>query len=64
MFGATDYTNVIDVWSVGCVIAEMMLGIPIFAGESSVDQLVEIIKILGTPSAQQVNDMNPDHQEF
>jgi len=26
IFGATEYTNVIDVWSVGCVIAEMLLG--------------------------------------
>ena len=50
MFGAQDYDNSIDVWSAGCVIAEMLLGEPIFAGNSSVDQLVEIIKILGTPS--------------
>ena len=39
-------------WSVGCVIAELMLGQPIFPGESGVDQLVEIIKILGTPSRE------------
>lgn len=40
MFGATQYSNQIDVWSAGCVIAEMLLGEPLFAGESSVDQLV------------------------
>lgn len=51
MFAATEYTNSIDVWSVGCVIAEMVLGEPVFPGESSVDQLIEIIKVLGTPSA-------------
>ncbi|EAS04143.2 glycogen synthase kinase-3 (macronuclear) [Tetrahymena thermophila SB210] len=62
MFMATQYTNSIDVWSVGCVIAEMVLGDPIFAGESSVDQLIEIIKILGTPTLQQIQHMNPDHQ--
>ena len=50
IFGATDYSTQIDVWSSGCVIAEMFNGEPLFLGESAVDQLVEIIKVLGTPS--------------
>lgn len=49
IFGATEYTSAIDMWSAGCVFAELLLGNPLFAGESGVDQLVEIIKILGTP---------------
>ena len=44
IFGATHYTPAIDVWSVGCVAAELLLGAPLFPGESGVDQLVEIIK--------------------
>ena len=36
IFGATEYTNAIDVWSTGCVIAEMIIGKPIFPGSSSV----------------------------
>ncbi|KAF5755834.1 putative protein-serine/threonine kinase [Helianthus annuus] len=55
MFGATEYRAAIDVWSVGCVLAELLLGqilshnnilllIPLFPGENGVDQLVEIIK--------------------
>lgn len=35
-----------DVWSAGCVLAELLLGQPIFPGDSGVDQLVEIIKVL------------------
>ncbi len=50
IFGQSQYSTQIDVWSVGCVIAELMLGQPIFPGDSGVDQLVEIIKILGTPN--------------
>ena len=46
IFGATDYTTNIDVWSAGCVFAELMLGQPIFPGDSGVDQLVEIIKVI------------------
>ncbi|CDW56097.1 glycogen synthase kinase 3 beta [Trichuris trichiura] len=64
IFGATDYTTSIDVWSAGCVLAELLLGQPIFPGESGVDQLVEIIKILGTPSREQINKMNANFTEF
>jgi glycogen synthase kinase 3 beta len=49
IFGASDYTSAIDVWSSGCVMAEMILGEPIFAGESGIDQLVEIIKGTSLP---------------
>lgn len=35
----------LDVWSAGCVLAELLLGQPIFPGDSGVDQLVEIIKV-------------------
>ncbi|RVX01585.1 Glycogen synthase kinase-3-like MsK-3 [Vitis vinifera] len=45
IFGATEYTTAIDIWSAGCVLAELLLGQPLFPGESGVDQLVEIIKI-------------------
>ena len=33
-------------------------------GESGVDQLVEIIKVLGTPSKEQIREMNPHYTEF
>lgn len=64
IFGATEYTNQIDMWSIGCVIVELVLGQPLFPGESAVDQLVEIIKVLGTPSKQQVLLMNPESKEI
>lgn len=64
IFGAVDYTCQIDVWSAGCVLAELLLGQPIFPGDSSVDQLVEIIKVLGTPTREQIRDMNPDYREL
>ncbi|XP_045512847.1 glycogen synthase kinase-3 beta-like isoform X4 [Pieris brassicae] len=64
IFGATDYTTKIDVWSAGCVVAELLLGQPIFPGDSGVDQLVEIIKVLGTPTREQIREMNPNYTEF
>ncbi|XP_076325350.1 glycogen synthase kinase-3 beta-like [Tachypleus tridentatus] len=64
IFGATDYTAMIDVWSAGCVLAELLLGQPIFPGDSGVDQLVEIIKVLGTPTKEQIREMNHNYTEF
>ncbi|KAL0085896.1 glycogen synthase kinase GKS2 [Phycomyces blakesleeanus] len=65
VFGATDYTSQVDVWSAACVMGELLLGQPVFVGESAIDQLVEIIKVLGTPSREDIKAMNPryiDHK--
>lgn len=64
IFGAAEYSFSIDVWSVGCVIAELVLLEPLFQGENSVDQLVEIIKILGTPSKKQIAKMNSSYTHY
>ena len=64
IFGAVHYTTAIDIWSTGCVMAEMLLGSPLFPGDSGVDQLVEIIKVLGTPTKEQIMHMNPGYTEF
>lgn len=64
VFGATNYTTAIDVWSAGCVLAELLLGQPLFPGESGVDQLVEIIKVLGTPTREEIQAMNQTYTEY
>lgn len=49
----TDYYGLgIDVWSAGCIIAEMVRGNVLFPGDSPVDQIVHICKALGTPSKE------------
>lgn len=42
----------------------MLLGVPLFAGGTSIDQLVEIIRILGTPTIEQIEAMNKEYLEF
>ncbi|PSS26345.1 Shaggy-related protein kinase [Actinidia chinensis var. chinensis] len=64
IFGASEYTTAIDMWSVGCVLSELLLGQPLFPGETGIDQLVEIIKILGTPTREEIKCMNPNYTEF
>ena len=64
IFNATSYTNSVDVWSIACVIAELVIGEPVYQGGCSVDQLVEIIKMLGTPSRKDIKAMYPEYREY
>ncbi|KAF9039149.1 CMGC/CDK/CDC2 protein kinase [Panaeolus papilionaceus] len=51
LLGARHYATAIDMWSVGCIFAEMaMQGQPLFPGDSEIDQIFKIFRILGTPS--------------
>ncbi len=50
LLGAWYYSDFIDVWSLGCIYAEMILGRVLFHGESEVNQLQKIFGVLGTPN--------------
>lgn len=52
LIDSTEYGFEVDIWSVGCVIAEMSKGKVLFVGDSPVDQLIQICKILGTPTEE------------
>lgn len=43
------YTSAIDMWSLGCICAELFLGLPIFPGHSEYDQVCRIVEVLGIP---------------
>lgn len=49
MLSFSNYTKAIDIWSVGCILGELLGGKPLFKGKDYVDQLNQIIMILGTP---------------
>jgi len=50
MLNSKGYTKSIDIWSVGCILAEMLSNRPIFPGKHYLDQLNHILAILGSPS--------------
>ncbi|PON52653.1 GPCR kinase [Parasponia andersonii] len=52
LLGATDYGVGIDLWSAGCLLAEMFTGRPIMPGRTEVEQLHQIFKLCGTPSEE------------
>lgn len=47
LLGSTDYGKDVDIWALGCIMGELTDGQPLFAGESEVDQLFVIQKVLG-----------------
>lgn len=58
------YTCAIDTWGAGCVLAEMLRHQCLFTGADSVDQLVKVIRVLGTPSAEDIASMNPMYESY
>lgn len=50
LLGATDYSVGIDLWSAGCILAELLAGKPIMPGRTEVEQLHKIYKLCGSPS--------------
>lgn len=47
LVGDVNYGPAVDIWAIGCLFAEMMTGDPLFPGESDIDQLYIIVKIIG-----------------
>merc|ERR1711898_69635 len=50
LMGSRKYSTPVDIWSCGCIFAEMVTGRPIFPGASEQEQLMKIMKIMGTPT--------------
>ncbi|VFQ65021.1 unnamed protein product [Cuscuta campestris] len=50
LLGAKTYSTAIDMWSVGCIMAELLAKEPLFRGRSEIDQIKKIFDMLGTPN--------------
>jgi serine/threonine protein kinase len=64
LLGARKYSTPVDIWSIGCIFAEMVSRAPLFPGDSEIDQLHKIFMALGTPSEEMwpgVREL-PDHK--
>ncbi|KAA8592314.1 hypothetical protein FQN60_017769 [Etheostoma spectabile] len=66
LFGARMYGVGVDMWAVGCILAELLLRIPFLAGDSDLDQLTKIFEALGTPTEETWPGMSslPDYVSF
>lgn len=61
LVGDTKYGRAVDIWAIGCLVAEMLTGEPLFPGDSDIDQLYHIVKCFGnlTPRHKEVFLRNP-----
>mmetsp|Transcript_88936 Transcript_88936/g.176939 ORF Transcript_88936/g.176939 Transcript_88936/m.176939 type:complete len:464 (+) Transcript_88936:95-1486(+) len=54
LLGSTSYTKGVDLWSVGCILGELLSGKPIFPGTSTMNQLDRIMEVTGRPSPEDI----------
>nr|UOP56879.1 putative cyclin-dependent kinase 1 [Thecaphora frezii] len=52
LLGSRHYSTAIDMWSVGCIFAEMAMRSPLFPGDSEIDEIFKIFRTLGTPTEE------------
>ena len=50
ILGSLEYSTPIDIWAIGCIFVEIVTKKPLFEGDSEIDQLYRIFRILGTPN--------------
>jgi cyclin-dependent kinase 2 len=49
LLGTLEYSTAVDIWSVGCIFFELITKMPMFPGDSEIDQIYRIFRTLGTP---------------
>ncbi|XP_077124580.1 mitogen-activated protein kinase 15 [Ranitomeya variabilis] len=55
------YTKGVDMWSVGCILAEMLLGKPLFPGTSTINQIERIMNVIPAPSQEDISAIRSDY---
>ncbi|WOL04116.1 putative serine/threonine-protein kinase [Canna indica] len=61
LLGATEYDVAVDLWSSGCILAELLAGKPVMPGRTEVEQLHKIFKLCGSPSDEYWKKANLPH---
>uniref|UniRef100_A0A673J708 Mitogen-activated protein kinase 15 n=1 Tax=Sinocyclocheilus rhinocerous TaxID=307959 RepID=A0A673J708_9TELE len=54
LLGSSRYTKGVDMWSIGCILGEMLLGKPLFPGTSTINQIEKIMSAIPHPSTEDV----------
>lgn len=57
LLGSTQYTKGVDMWSLGCILGELITGRPIFPGTSTMNQLERIMEVTGRPTPEDIDSM-------
>jgi serine/threonine protein kinase len=58
LLGSEDYSNSVDMWSIGCIFAEMLIRKPLLPGQDSENQLELIVELLGMPDKKFISNFS------
>ncbi|KAM6125796.1 mitogen-activated protein kinase 15 [Pterocles gutturalis] len=62
LLSSRSYTKGVDMWSIGCILGEMLLGKPLFPGTSTVNQIEQILRVIPAPSSEDILAMQSDYR--
>lgn len=57
LLGSPIYGKAVDMWSIGCILGEMIIGKSLFTGTSTLNQLEKIIEVVGRPTQEDLNSI-------
>ena len=61
LLGSRSYSYAVDVWSTGCILAEMFLGKVLFPGKGTLDQMELLMQLLDRPTPEDIEDFGSEH---
>ncbi|XP_061851105.1 mitogen-activated protein kinase 15 [Colius striatus] len=62
LLSCQSYTKGVDMWSIGCILGELLLGKPLFPGTSTVNQIEQILRVIPAPSREDILAMQSDYR--
>ncbi|KAM9278910.1 mitogen-activated protein kinase 15 [Cariama cristata] len=62
LLSSRSYTKGVDMWSIGCILGELLLGKPLFPGTSTVNQIEQILRVIPAPSPEDILAMQSDYR--
>ncbi|XP_067416316.1 mitogen-activated protein kinase 15 [Emydura macquarii macquarii] len=62
LLSSRSYTKGVDMWSIGCILGEMLLGKPLFPGTSTVNQIEQILSVIPAPSQEDILAIHSDYR--
>ncbi|NWZ35251.1 MK15 kinase, partial [Brachypodius atriceps] len=62
LLASRNYTKGVDMWSIGCILGEMLLGKPLFPGTSTVNQIEQILRVIPAPSPEDILALQSEYK--
>ena len=58
LLGSTKYTKAVDMWSIGCILGELIIGKALFPGTSTLNQIERVLELCGKPTAEDIESLD------